>query len=61
MKDLEKICDSQEKCKDCPLLIDRIVDYDPVYDYHERIICYKKNKKQIDNILKFLNEDEENK
>ena len=53
MNKLEQICD-KHKCKDCPLLIKRFVENDPVYDYHETIVCYLKENKRIKEIEKFI-------
>lgn len=58
MKDLEKICNEQEKCKNCPLLISRKVEDDPTYDYHETIVCYKRYWNVIEKIHEFIHSED---
>lgn len=53
MNKLEQIC-NENKCKTCPLLIKRFVEDDPVYDYHETVICYLKEYNKIKKIEKFI-------
>lgn len=54
MNKLEEICDKQSCCKDCPLLIERIVIPDDTYDYHETNICYLKEYNKIKKIEDFI-------
>lgn len=54
MNKLEEICDKQNNCKDCPLLIARVVVPDETYDYHETNICYLKKYNRIKEIESFI-------
>lgn len=51
--ELEDLCSKFDDCRRCPLLMNLFVEDDETYDYHKKIICYKKyaNKiKLIENI-----------
>ena len=54
MNKLEEICNEQRNCKDCPLLITRVVIPDEMYDYHEVNICYLKKYEKIKEIEDFI-------
>ena len=54
---LKSICDKYDDCEDCPLVIERIIDADPDYDYNVRTICYKKKFEEIKRIEKLIKEE----
>lgn len=57
LEQVEEICRKQDNCKKCPLLIKRIVEDDPEYDYHVRIVCYKYSYEKIKEAEKYIKEN----
>lgn len=55
-EEIEEICRKQSDCKQCPLLMKRFVEDDPVYDYHVTIICYKHLFEKIREAEKYIKE-----
>lgn len=56
MNKLEQICNEQSSCKNCPLLIKKMVSGDDTYDYHTTYLCYLKESKRIKEIEAFIHE-----
>lgn len=54
---VKEICDKQDNCRNCPLLIAKFIEDDDTYDYHMRIVCFKNNYDKVIKAIKYIKKE----